>query len=138
MTLPPPSSVEPVTEVLHGVRLTDPYRWLEDQNSAQTRTWLKEQTTYTRAYVNAVPNRDRIRERVQELLSVPSVAEPWSIGDRYFYLKRLNGGEQPAIMVREGACGEETVLVDPCNPWYGDFGLCSNCSHLTRRPLSGL
>jgi len=45
MEPPPCSRVEPVTEVLHGVTVTDPYRWLEDQDSAQTRAWLEAQTS---------------------------------------------------------------------------------------------
>ena len=64
---PPPTQVEPVTEILHGVEVTDPYRWLEDQNSPRTRAWLEEQTAYTRAYFDAIPGREQIRERVREL-----------------------------------------------------------------------
>jgi len=52
---------------------------------------------------------------VSELLSIPSVAEPWSVGDRYFFLKRYQGKEQPAIVVRNGVFGEETILVDPAS-----------------------
>ncbi len=52
MILPPQTQVEPVTELLHGVTITDPYRWLEDQDSPVTRNWLEEQTNYTRAYLN--------------------------------------------------------------------------------------
>jgi len=56
---PPPSTpIEPVTDVLHGVPITDPYRWLEDQNSPRTRQWLKDQATYTRAYLDAIPGRE--------------------------------------------------------------------------------
>ena len=65
---PPPTQVEPVTETLHGVEVTDPYRWLEDQNSPRTREWIEEQTAYTRAYLDAIPGREQIRERVGELL----------------------------------------------------------------------
>jgi hypothetical protein len=52
---PPPTTVEPVTEILHGVEITDSYRWLEDQDSPRTRKWLDEQTAYTRAYFAAIP-----------------------------------------------------------------------------------
>src|SRR5258708_8474652 len=69
-TNPPPfTPPEPVTEILHGVPITDPYRWLEDQNSPRTRKWLEEQTAYTRAYLDAIPGRKRIRKRVEELLT---------------------------------------------------------------------
>src|SRR6266404_2037320 len=110
---PPPTPVEPVTEVLHGVPITDPYRWLEDQNSPRTRKWLKEQTAYTRAYLDAIPGRERIGKRIEQLLAVEVVSEPWKVGDRYFYLKRKPYQEQPVITMREGNSEEEIVLVDP-------------------------
>ena len=111
---PPPTPVEPVTETLHGVEVTDPYRWLEDQNSPRTRAWLEEQTAYTRAYLDAIPGREQIRERVRELMAFKEViSEPWNVGDRYFFLKRQEDREQPVIVMRNGLFGEETVLVDP-------------------------
>jgi prolyl oligopeptidase len=111
---PPPTQVEPVTEILHGIEITDPYRWLEDQNSPRTRKWLEEQAAYTRVYFAAIPEREAIRTRVRELLAVKEViSEPWNVGDRYFFLRRQQHGEQPVIVMRNGLFGEETVLVDP-------------------------
>src|SRR5712675_241312 len=93
---PPPTQAEPVTETLHGVEITDPYRWLEDQNSPRTRTWIEEQTAYTRGYLVAIPGREQIRERVRELLALKQViSEPWNVGDRYFFLKHCQNAEQP-------------------------------------------
>ncbi len=111
---PPTTLVEPVTETLHGVEITDPYRWLEDQNSPRTRAWLEEQTAYTRAYLDTIPGREQIRERVRELMAFKEViSEPWNVGDRYFFLKRQEDREQPVIVMRNGLFGKETVLVDP-------------------------
>jgi prolyl oligopeptidase len=111
---PPPTPVEPVKEVLHGVEVTDPYRWLEDQDSPRTRTWLEEQTAYTRAYFDSIPDREQIRARVRELMAFKgAISEPWNVGDRYFVLKRQEDSEQPVIVMRNGLFGEETVLVDP-------------------------
>ncbi len=112
---PPPTPVEPVTEMLHGVPVTDPYRWLEEQNSPRTRKWLQEQAAYTRAYLNTIPGRDQARKRVSELLSMPSVAEPANVGNRYFFLKRQADKEQSVIVMRDGLFGAETVLVDPAS-----------------------
>src|SRR6266436_969655 len=112
---PPPTPVEPVTDVLHGVAVTDPYRWLEDQNSTRTRKWLEEQVTYCRAYLDAIPGRERVRTRVEELLAVEVISEPWKVGDRYFYLKRAPYQEQPSIVVRESERDEEIPLVDSAN-----------------------
>jgi prolyl oligopeptidase len=114
ISAPPHTPAEPVTEILHGVEITDPYRWLEDQNSPRTRAWLEEQTAYTRAYLNAIPSREQMRGRVNELLAVKEViSEPWNVGERYFFLKRQNHAEQPVIVMRDGLFGPETVLVDP-------------------------
>ena len=111
---PRPTLVEPVKETLHGVEITDPYRWLEDQNSPRTRAWLEEQIAYTRAYLEAIPGREQIRERVKDLLAVKEViSEPWNVGQRYFFLKRQNHAEQPVIVMRDGLFGPETVLIDP-------------------------
>jgi prolyl oligopeptidase len=111
---PPPTQAEPVTETLHGVEITDPYRWLEDQNSPRTRAWIEEQTSYTRAYLDAIPGREQIRERVKVLLAVKGViSEPWNVGERYFFLQRQEDREQPVIVMRKGLFGEGTLLVDP-------------------------
>ena len=110
---PPFTPREPVTEVRHGVEITDPYRWLEDQDSPRTRKWIEDQTVYTRAYLDAVPVWDRIRRRVQELLAIEVTSNPWKVGNRLFFLKRLRNSEQHSIVMREGLFGEERVLVDP-------------------------
>jgi prolyl oligopeptidase len=118
---PPPTPVEPVTEIVHGIEITDPYRWLEDQDSPRTRKWLEEQAAYTRAYFSTIPYREQIRARVRELLAVKEViSEPWNIGDRYFFLRRHEGREQPVIVVRDGLFGSETVLVDPAQRGIGN------------------
>jgi len=110
---PPFTPVEPVTEVLHGIEITDPYRWLEDQDSPRTRKWIEEQTAYTRPYLDAIPARDRIRDRVEELLAIEVISDPWKVGNRHFYLKRLRDSEQHSIVMKEGLAGEEKILVDP-------------------------
>lgn len=112
---PPPTQSEPVTETLHGVQITDPYRWLEDQHSPRTRKWLEEQTVYTRTYLDRVPGREQIRKRVEELLAVDVIYELFVARNRYFYLKRRGYQEQPVIMMKDGQSGEEIVLVDPTN-----------------------
>ncbi|MGA7794090.1 MAG: prolyl oligopeptidase family serine peptidase [Candidatus Acidiferrales bacterium] len=111
---PPVTPIEPITDVLHGVEITDPYRWLEDQNSPRTRQWIEEQTAYTRAYLDAIPGRDHIRKRVEELLTDKDVIpDLWKIGARSFFLRRQRNSEQHSIVMKEGLLGEERVLVDP-------------------------
>jgi prolyl oligopeptidase len=102
-----------VTETLHGVTVTDPYRWLEDQNSPRTREWISEQTSYARAHLDAIPGRNLIRERIEELLDVPTYDSVQKVGNRYFFRKRLPREEQPSIYMREGKDGEDRLLIDP-------------------------
>src|SRR6266403_633497 len=103
---PPPTPAAPVTETLHGVEITDPYRWLEDQDSPRTRKWLAAQSAYTRAYLDTIPSRPQVRERVTELLSLKEViSEPWNVGNRYIFLKRQGNEEQPVIVMRNGLVG---------------------------------
>jgi prolyl oligopeptidase len=110
---PPPTPVEPVTEILHGIEITDPYRWLEDQNSPRTRKWLEEQTAYTRAYLDAIPGRELVRKRIEELLGGEVLSEPWKASNRFFFLKRAPWAEQAIIAMREGVSEEDVPLIDP-------------------------
>jgi prolyl oligopeptidase len=118
---PPLSAVEPVLDVLHGVPITDPYRWLEDQNSPQTRAWINEQTRYARSYLDGIAGRPHIRERVRELLDVETHDSFLKSGRRYFFRKRLPGHEQPSIYFREGAEGEDQLLIDPAARGTGPY-----------------
>ena len=109
----PLTCIEPVTQILHGVTVTDPYRWLEDQNSPRTRTWISEQTRYARSYLDNIPGRERIRERVQEFLDVQTYDSVQKAGKRYFFRKRLPGEEQPSIYMREDRDADDQLLIDP-------------------------
>jgi prolyl oligopeptidase len=120
-TAPPYSPIEPVTEVLHGVTVTDPYRWLEDQDSLRTREWLRAQHEYARSYLEAIPGRDRIRRRIRELLDVETCDSIQKAGQRYFFRKRLAGQEQPCIYFREGAEGADHLLIDPAERGTGPY-----------------
>jgi len=118
-TAPPVSPVEAVTEILHGVPVTDPYRWLEDQDSPRTREWLLAQHEYARSYLDAIPGRDRIRARIRELVDVETWDSIQRVGPRYFFRKRQPGHEQPCIFLREGHDGADQLLVDPAERGTG-------------------
>ena len=116
----PPSNIDPVVDFMHGIEVTDSYRWLEKQDAPQTRKWIDDQTAYTRAYFEAVPGRELIRTRVEKLLEMKGViSEPWSVSGRFFCLKRQPQSEQPAIIMRTGLFGEEKILVDPAQRGEG-------------------
>lgn len=118
---PPYSELEPVTDILHGVAITDPYRWLEDQNSPKTRSWIEQQTMYARAYLDSIPGRDRIRARIREFLAVESYDSVLIAGNTFYFRKRLPDQEQPCIYVRFGPDGEDQLLLDPAERGTGKF-----------------
>jgi prolyl oligopeptidase len=105
--------VENNTETLHGVSVADPYRWLEDQDSPETRAWIEEQNRYTQAVVGALPGRDAIHKRLEQLLKIDTIGIPTARGDRYFFSKRLATQNQAVIYLRQGLKGKDEVLVDP-------------------------
>ena len=110
---PPASNVKPVTETLHGVSLTDPYRWLENQNSPETRAWIKAQSSYTGAELTKVPQRSAIARRLAELMKVDTMGPPRVRNGRYFIEKRRATDDQAVLYLRQGANGQDTVLLDP-------------------------
>jgi prolyl oligopeptidase len=118
---PPHSTVEPVVDVFHGVSVADPYRWLEEQDSPRTRDWIEEQTRYARSYLDNLPGRDRIRARIREFLAVETYDSLQIADSRYFFRKRLPDQEQPCIYMREGADGEDQLLIDPSERGSGKF-----------------
>ena len=109
------------TDTLHGVAVSDPCRWLEDQDSARTRGWIEEQTRYARAYLDNIPERQLIRKRIREFLAVETHDSLQKAGSRYFFRKRLPDQEQPCIYMREGAEGEDQLLIDPADRQTGKF-----------------
>lgn len=111
--MPPPTKAEPVTETIHGVKITDPYRWLEDQNSPQTRQWLEAQEKYARSYLDALPGRAGMKKDFDALLKIDSLSAPALRGGRYFFSRRLATEDRASLCVRQGYNGKDEVLVDP-------------------------
>jgi len=117
----PHSPIEVVTDILHGVPVEDPYRWLEDQDSARTRAWIAEQTRYACCYLDRIPGRELIRRRIRELLDVETHDSIQRAGNCYFFRKRLPGQEQPSIYMRDGAEGCDRLLIDPLERGTGKY-----------------
>src|SRR5579864_9416721 len=65
-TAPPKAEVKPVQETLHGTRIIDNYRWLEDGTNPETQKWVQEELSYTRSVLDPLPGRDLIHKRLTE------------------------------------------------------------------------
>ncbi len=110
--VPPKARVDDTVDEVHGVKVADPYRWLEDAHSPATQQFVSEELTYTRSVLDPLPGRDKIHARLQQLLEIGNVNAPKSGGDRFFYTRREGTQNQPVLYVREGVNGKDRVLVD--------------------------
>jgi prolyl oligopeptidase len=104
---------------LHGTKVADPYRWLEDGNSDEVKQWLAAQDSLARSTLANLPGRDAIAARMKELLYVESAWSPTHVGNRWMYRRRDAGKEKASIYWREGKTGPEKVLLDPLS-WSTD------------------
>jgi prolyl oligopeptidase len=109
----PLSRTSDAVEILHGETIPDPYRWLEDGESADTRQWTDAQNALTRSYLDAVPVRERIRARLDQLLAIGALSVPTPVRGRYFYQRRDGRQNQPVLYLRQGIGGEDRPIVDP-------------------------
>jgi prolyl oligopeptidase len=114
VTLPPPPStpMHSVDDEYQGTRIEDPYRWLEDAKSPQTRAWIDIQNKYTQQYLAQLKNRPEIVQQLTELERVDQYSLPAVRGGKYFFEKRLAGENQASIYVREGWKGTDSRLID--------------------------
>jgi prolyl oligopeptidase len=109
---PPTSAIIPVTDEMSGHAVEDPYRWLEDQKSPQTRAWIDAQNSYTQQYLSQVKNLPEIRNQLTQLQRVDAYTPPVIAGGHYFFTKRLANENQASIYMRTGWTGEDIRLVD--------------------------
>ena len=117
-TYPLARRVDQIDE-LHGVRLADPYRWLEDGTSDEVKRWVDAEDAFARAHLSKLPERNAIAARLKELLYVESTGTPHHRGQRWFFSRRDAGKEKAAVYYREGKSGADKVLLDP-NAWSAD------------------
>ncbi|HLL71127.1 MAG TPA: prolyl oligopeptidase family serine peptidase [Pyrinomonadaceae bacterium] len=110
---PPETRAESLVETLHGVKVNDPYRWLEQGESQEVRAWTEAQNAHTRRALDPLPSRSQISQRLSQLLSIGTLSAPAPRGGRYFYTRRAGQQNQPVLYVREGARGQDRVLLDP-------------------------
>lgn len=106
---------EDIVDVLHGVEVADPYRWLEDQDSPETREWLREQISYTKNVLNSgdPDYRKTVVDRLNGLLRIDVESLPARRGNRYFISRRRASEPQYIIYSRLGVDGFDEPIVDP-------------------------
>jgi len=109
---PVSKTVDQVDEV-HGVKIPDPFRWLEDVDAQETKDWVGAQNQITFDFLTKLPKRDAIKERLKELFNYPRFSLPSKQGGRYFYTFNSGLQNQSPLYVKETLEAEGRVILDP-------------------------
>ena len=127
-TLKPGSTID----ILHGVEVADPYRWLEDRNSDQTEEWISEQMRVHDRYFSKLPTLNMLRSRVSEYLNVEILDQPAQVGSYVFFRRRMSDQQQACIYVRdlESGSGRSVETRAACG--------CQDSSHFRGRTFARL
>jgi len=96
-----------------GTPVPDPYRWLEDDNAEEVKSWVEEQNSLTFGYLEQIPFRENIRRRLSDLYNYPKYSSPSRVGEYYFFSKNDGLQNQSVIYIQKGLDGEPEVFIDP-------------------------
>jgi prolyl oligopeptidase len=102
-----------VVDDYHGTRVPDPYRWLEDPDSPESRAWIEAQNRLTEAYLAAIPARTTIRDRLTKLWNYPKYGTPFRKGGRYFFFKNDGLQNQSVLYKQASLTTQPETLLDP-------------------------
>jgi prolyl oligopeptidase len=108
----PAARVDDVVENIHGVKVHDPYRWLENGDSAEVKAWTSAQNRHLRALLDKVPGRGWLEGRLWQWHETGSLGAPHRKGRRLFYTRRTGKQNQPVLYVRDGNAGRDRALLD--------------------------
>lgn len=113
ITYPETNKVDTV-DTYFGTEVADPYRWLEDDNAAETEAWVEAQNEITFDYLEAIPFRDEIEAKVEDLIDYKRVSAPGKHGDYYYYYKN-DGLQDQSVYYRtqDLSSDDEEVFLDP-------------------------
>ncbi len=109
----PETKKQDVTDVYFGTKVSDPYRWLEDDNSEETKAWVEAQNKLTQSYLEKLPEREVVKERLQQLWDYPKVTAPFKKGELFFDYKNTGLQNQSVLFVKKSPEDEGEVLLDP-------------------------
>ena len=112
LVYPPSRTVDQVDDY-HGTPVADPYRWLEDPDAPETRAWVEAQNEVTFGFLDRIPEREGLRQRLTELWDYAKAWAPVKRGGRYFQLRNSGLQNQDVLYVLEALDGEPRVLLDP-------------------------
>jgi prolyl oligopeptidase len=109
----PVTKKESVVDDYSGVKVQDPYRWLEDDNSEETKEWVQQQNKVTFDYLSKIPYREKIRKRLEEIWNYPKYGAPFRKGNFYYFTKN-DGLQNQAVWYRQkDVAGKAEIFIDP-------------------------
>ena len=100
-------------DVYFGTEVPDPYRWLEDDMSEETAEWVKAENEVTFSYLETIPFREDLKERMTEIWNYPKMGVPHREGNLYFYSFNTGLQNQSVIYMKKGLDSEGEVILDP-------------------------
>lgn len=100
-------------DVYFETEVADPYRWLEDDNSDETAEWVTAQNEVTYGYLEQIPFRQKIEDRLKQIWDYPKLGTPFKEGDNYFFFKNDGMQDQSVLYIRSGLDAEPEVFLDP-------------------------
>ncbi|HWF87244.1 MAG TPA: prolyl oligopeptidase family serine peptidase [Pyrinomonadaceae bacterium] len=112
LVYPVTKKVEQVDDYF-GTKVYDPYRWLEDETSPETKAWVEEQNRLTFGYLDKIPFREKLKARLTELYNYPRINAPFHYGDTYFFSKNDGLQNQNVYYIQKGVNGKAEVFLDP-------------------------
>ena len=115
----PKTRRDDVVENIHGVRVADPYRWLEDPDKPEVAAWMEAQDKHARDRLGKLADRPAFTKKLDSVMYYDSVSAPEHRGDRFFYSRKHKDKEKRVVYWKEGENGAEKVLLDP-NAWSAD------------------
>lgn len=100
-------------DVYFGHEVSDPYRWLEDDNSEETALWVSAENAVTKSYLDKIPFRPALEQRLTEIWNYPKYGVPFNKGENYFFFKNNGVQNQSVMYMQRGIDGDPEVLLDP-------------------------
>lgn len=110
---PPATRQDNIKEIIHGVEIVDPFRWLEDQGSQETKDWVAAENGYTHALLDPLPIRQRAYRRLMEMSTFERESAPYNENGYYFFAKQGIGQDLWSVYRRKGLSGPDELLLDP-------------------------
>ncbi len=113
VTYPPTRQDTTVSDNYFGTTIKDPYRWLEDDQSAETKEWVSRQNIVTNGYFSQIPYRDKIKKRIEQVFNFEKYGTPFKKGGKYYFLKNDGLQNQSVLYVQENLDAQPQVVLDP-------------------------